>query len=238
MKSQAVLMIVFMLVGATAFSKTNKNSKTADQQPRMVIIQQKSDFIPHLRINGYTFYAFDDHVDSYYSSTEYFNGKIRGGFQWGGGFEYMMAPVQGIEISYLRLDTNAPMEYYDNGRQCADRDVATHYIMLGGNRYFPTGGKAEHYAGAQLGVAIFNIHNPETRRSDTATKFSWGLKAGLNIWASERVGLKIQTGLISAVQAIGGGMWFGSGGAGGGINTYSSFFQFYIGGGLCFDLAK
>jgi len=239
MKSQkqlyCVLIVILLLLGGAATAETTDKS---EQQARPQMQMQQSSFVPHLRINGYTFYAFDDKVDSYYSSTEYFSGKIKGGFQWGGGLEYMLAPVQGIEISYLRLDTHAPINYFDSGIQYTDFDVATNYIFLGGNRYFPMGGMVEPYAGAQLGLAIFNVDNPDNGNSANATKFAWGVKAGVNIWASEKVGLKIQTGVISAVQAAGGGLYFGTGGIGAGVNTYSTFYQFYIGGGLTIKMGQ
>lgn len=234
MKIKTLLLGLTILISIASYGKSN-DSETVQAQNRVVVQQS---FTPGLRVNGYTFYAFDDKVDSYYSSTEYFRGKIKGGFQWGGGLEYMLAPVQSVELSYLRLDTDAPMEYYNGGIQRSTFDVATNYIMLGSNRYFPTGGKVEPYAGAQLGLAIFNVTNPDSGKSDNATKFAWGIKAGLNIWATDAIGLKLQTGLISAVQGAGGGLYFGTGGVGAGVNTYSTFYQFYIGGGLTFNLAK
>ncbi len=150
----------------------------------------------------------------------------------------MLAPVQSVEISYLRLDTDAPMNYYNNGAQYSVLNVATNYILAGGNRYFPTGTAVEPYAGAQLGVAIFNVENPDSGKSGNATKFAWTITAGLNLWATDKIGLKIQTGLISAVQGIGGGLYFGTGGVGGGVNAYSSFYHFYIGVGLALKLGN
>ena len=75
-----------------------------------------------------------------------------------------------------------------------------------------------------------------TENSDGTTKFAWGFKLGANIWASEKVGIKIQAGLLSAVQAIGGGVYFGTGGAGAGITGLSTYYQFNLGGGLVFNL--
>ena len=60
---------------------------------------------PQVRLHGYALYAFDDnHVDSYYSSTSFFEGSVLGGFQYGGGLEIMPYPAMGVEITYLRLD--------------------------------------------------------------------------------------------------------------------------------------
>jgi len=239
-----LLVIAFILRSSYAFSQVVVETQPQPQQqqqaaPTKVVVVRKA-FTPHLRVNGYTFYAFDDRVDSYYSNTEYFNGKIKGGFQWGGGLEYMMIPGQSIELTYLRLDTEAPMEYYDNRVKNTTFDVATNYIMIGSNRYFGMNPKIEPYGGLQLGMAIFNVDDQAANStlSGSATKFAWGAKLGLNFWASESLGIKIQTGLNSAVQGAGGGLYFGTGGVGAGVSTYSTFYQFYVGGGLTFKMGK
>jgi hypothetical protein len=87
-----------------------------------------------------------------------------------------------------------------------------------------------------LGMAIFNIEDPDNGKSASATKFAWGIKAGVNVWASEKVGIKLQASLLSAVQAVGGSVYFGTGGAGAGVSGFSSFYQFVLGGGLTFKL--
>jgi len=189
-----------------------------------------------LRLHAYTTYAFDDNVDSYYSTTSYFEGTIKGGFEYGGGLEYILRPAYGIELSYLRLDSKAPLTYYDNGVKSAEFDVASNYIMLGGNRYLLLNPKLEPYFGVQLGMGIFNVDNPENGKSGNATKFAWGIKAGLNIWLTDKIGLKMQAGLLSAVQSVGGGLYVGTGGAGAGVSSYSTFYQWTLGGGLVFDI--
>ena len=191
---------------------------------------------PSFRLHVYTTYAFDDNVDSYYSTTSFFEGKIKGGFEYGGGLEYMLHPAYGIEFTYLRLDSKAPITYYDNGTQFAEFDLASNYLLLGANRYLVINPKLEPYAGLQAGMVIFNVENPETGNSDNAVKFSWALRAGLNIWVTEKIGIKMQAGLLSAVQSVGGGLYFGTGGAGAGVTGYSTFYQWNLGGGLVFNL--
>lgn len=236
-----LLVIILVVANSYAFSQVMVRT-VPPPTAQKVVVQQRS-FTPGLRLNVYTMYAFDDKVDSYYSSTDYFNGTIKGGFQWGGGLEYMMIPQQGIELSYLRLDSNAPIEYYDNNsligaKKKTNFDVASNYILIGSNRYFGMNPKIEPYGGIQVGMAIFNVNNPDNGKSGNATKFAWRAKIGLNVWASEKVGIKMQTGLVSAVQGAGGGLYFGTGGVGAGVSTYSTFYQFYVGGGLTFNLNK
>ena len=190
-----------------------------------------------LYLNGYALYAFDDSFDSYFTGGRYFEGKIKGGLQWGGGIEYRVYPETGIELLYLRHDTNAPTSYYIQGPEFADFDLGLNYIMVGGNRYMPIGtGNVDGSFGLMAGMVIADLTNPESGYSDSATKFAWGLKGGITIWATETVGIKLQAQVLSAVQSMGGGFYFGTGGGGAGISTYSTLYQFGLGGGLAFKL--
>ncbi len=192
----------------------------------------------NVRLNGYTAYVFDDNVDSYYDPSNYYDGRIDGGFQWGAGLEYMVSPSKGIEIKYLRRDCTAPMEYYNNGVKYKTFDVALNHILLGGSNYFQTGGKVEPYAGAALGMTIITLKNAEAGNDNQATKFAWGVKLGTNIWATDKVGIKLQADLISVVQSAGGSFYFGTGGSGAGIGVYSTMYQWVLGGGLTFKLGQ
>jgi hypothetical protein len=201
----------------------------------------------NFRLNAYTSYAFDDAVDSYYSNTSYYNGKIKGGLIWGGGLEYMVHPNYGIEFTYLRMDTKAPTTFYSNqppaGVKNAEFDLALNYYLLSGVRYTKINPSIEGFGGIQLGVAYIKATRPSTaiigETTADATKFAWGLRGGLNIFPNAgNVGLKMQVGLLSAVQAAGGGLFFGTGGAGAGITTVSSMLQFTLGGGLVFKFGQ
>lgn len=192
----------------------------------------------NVRLNGYAAYVFDDNVDSYYDPNNYYDGQINGGFQWGAGLEYMVSPSKGIEIKYLRRDCTAPMEYYKDGIKYKTFDLAINHILVGGSNYFQTGGKVEPYAGASLGMSIITLKNAEASSDNQATKFAWGIKLGTNIWASDKVGLKLQADLISVVQSAGGSLYFGTGGSGAGIGMYSTMYQWVLGGGLTFKLGQ
>lgn len=194
-----------------------------------------------IRLNAYASYVFDDRVESYYSNTSYYNGVVQGNLLWGGGLEFMVHPAMGVELIYLTENTTAPTEYYwddgiGNPVKSRDFDVHLQYIMLGGNRYVKPKPNIETYFGFHLGIGIIDVDNPTTGEENSSTKFAWGLKLGTNIWASEKVGIKLQAGLISLAQAAGGGIYFGSGGVSPGLSTYSSILQFSLGGGLVFRL--
>jgi hypothetical protein len=189
-----------------------------------------------LRLNGYALYTFDDAVSSFQSNTQRFDGKIKGGLTWGVGAEFMAQPTLGVEVSYYRMDTKGPVNFVNPLPGSATLDVALNWIMLGGNKYFGANPKVEPYAGFMLGAGIVDVRNPDNGNTQGSTEFAWGIKGGVNIWATEKVGLKLQTNLMSMVQAVGGGLFFGTGGASVGVSTFSTLLQFSLGGGLVIKL--
>jgi hypothetical protein len=210
-----------------------------------VISFASATYSQNVRLNVYGNYVFDDKVDnSYtYNTLGYFSGTVKGGFLWGAGLEFRLHDAYGLELLYQRLDTHAPVEYYDNSAvvdhlKHADIDLSVNYIMVSGVRSFHANEKVEPYGGFMLGMAITDANNPETNNSNSSTKFAWGARLGTNIWASDRIGIKLQMLFLSVPQGSGGGLYFGTGGAGVGVTTYSTVFQFGLGGGLTFKLGS
>ncbi|MEO5570426.1 MAG: hypothetical protein ABIT08_17645 [Bacteroidia bacterium] len=59
------------------------------------------------RINLYGMYTFDDSFTSTYDDATYYEGKIKGGFQYGAGIEFMVKPMYGVELLYIGQQTCA-----------------------------------------------------------------------------------------------------------------------------------
>lgn len=191
------------------------------------------------RINGYAGYVFSDKIDNYYSTTNYYNSTVNGGFLWGVSAEFMLQNLNGIELLYARQDTKAPTDYWDAGPKTTELDVNINNILIGYNRYFPLSNpKIEPYFGGFAGMAIINVENPTTKNSFGATKFSWLIKGGSNFWAGDRFGIKVQAAFGSIVQGYGGGVYFGTGGSGVGVSGYSTLFQFSLSGGIVLKMGQ
>ncbi|ESU25814.1 hypothetical protein FLJC2902T_30040 [Flavobacterium limnosediminis JC2902] len=194
-----------------------------------------------IRLNLYGSYAFEDSFDSYYDYGYYYNGKIEAGFLYGIGVEFEAAPMTFLELSWQMMDTSVPAQYYNGGifDENANFDLGLDYIMLGGNRSFrKPGSKVEGFFGLSAGVGIIKLENPSNGNSDSTTKFAWGMKGGATIWATEKVGVKLQAQLLSVAQSVGGGVYIGTGGPGAGVSSYSSIYQFTLGGGLVFNVGN
>ena len=198
----------------------------------------------NVRLNGYAAYSFSDKFDSYYDPSNYYNGRINDGFQWGAGVEFMPSPYAGIEVSYYRKSTTAPTNYLSQGGifqtpRTTNFDLNLNHILLNGTRYLrQEGSPIEGFGGFSLGASILDIRNPDNGVTNSITKFCWGARAGLNIWIVPQVALKFQAQLLSVVQSMGGSFYFGTGGSGVGLSSYSTVYQFSLGGGLVFNIAK
>lgn len=177
-----------------------------------------------LTFGGYTF------ADKF--TTEYGYGKVQDGFQWGTGLEFGLAETAAVELIYQNLKTDG---YYDAaiGSQ-KNGTVGVNYAMIGGTKYAPVNDKISGFGSLDLGVGWFNPS--ASLATEGATKFAWGGRLGVRIQTSEKVSLRLHAQLLSPVQWAGGGLYFGTGGAGAGVSTGSTIYQFNLGGSLNFRI--
>lgn len=191
------------------------------------------------RINLYSAYVFDDGFDVWNDANTYYNGTVKGGYQWGAGVEYLFTPQSSAEILYLHRGTTVPATFkFSSGTQARSEtfDLKHDFILLSGDGHFSKG-KAEGYAGLMAGVLISNLQAPSLGQSSSNTNFAWGGRVGTNIWVSSKLGIKLQALILSASRATGGDYywsWYGPIY----LNEYSTLWQFSLGGGLTFKIGN
>lgn len=207
----------------------------------LVLLFALSQIQAQVKINLLTFesYSFADKI----VTEDGYEGKINDGFQWGAGFEFLFRERMAIELIYQRLDTDG---YLDkpvssisgtNIINSIDRtpgNLSIDYYLLGGTRYQPFTEKISGFSTLNAGLGVFN--SKDNPSDDNLEKFCWGLRLGLKVQASDLISLRFHGQLLSAVQALGGGLYFGTGGGGAGVTGYSTFYQFNLGGSLNFLL--
>jgi hypothetical protein len=193
------------------------------------------------RLNFYSAYVFDDGFDVVSDANTYYNGTVKGGFQWGGGLEYLFNPQSSAEILYLHRTTTVPANFKFGSASPTKTetfDLKHDFIMLSGDGHFAKhGSKAEGYAGLMAGVLISNLEAPSLGKSSNNTNFAWGGRLGGNIWFTPKLGLKLQAMILSASRATGGDYywsWYGPIY----LTEYSTLWQFSLGGGLALKLGK
>lgn len=196
-------------------------------------------FAQGLRVNTYAGYVFPDSFDNFYSANSYVEGRIEDGFRWGVGLEYAIPGNRAIEIQYKRQDTFAPTTFRDpsiggGGLNRSNFELGINWIMLNFTNYIPLNETVEPFVGGGLGMGIFNVRNPDNGNTNNGTKFAWNIRGGSNFWVADNIAIRIQASLFSAVQSVGGGLYFGTGGVGAGVSTFSTMYQFGFDGGLVF----
>ncbi len=192
------------------------------------------------RLNFYSAYVFDDGFNDYTSANNYFNGKVKGGYQVGGSIEYLPTPMNGVELLYLYKGSDAPVNFNFSNLTSAKNEtfkVNLNYIMLSGNHYLLSSNKkVEGFGGLMAGVVINNVKT-SSGSSSSNTNFAWGAKLGSNIWASHKVGIKLQAQILAATRATGGDLYFSYWGPVE-VPDYTTLWQFGLGGGLTVRLGK
>jgi hypothetical protein len=193
-----------------------------------------------VRLNVYGSYVFDDGFDVYNDANTFYNGKIKGGLQWGGGIEYATTDYSSVELLYFNKNSDVPATFKFAAAQPVTTetfDLTQHYIMLGFNGIKKTSGKVEGFGGLLAGVLISDVTSPTKGKSSSNTDFAWGGRLGVNIWASKKVGIKLQAQMLTSSKATGGETYWGYWGPVY-LNTYTTVWQFGLGGGLIFKLGK
>ena len=192
-----------------------------------------------LRLNFYGSYVFDDGFEVIGDANNYYNGTVKGGFQWGGGLQYAFSPNSSAELLYINHSSNAPTTFkfgVGNNARTEDFNVNLNYIMLSGDGLFQKG-KAEGYAGLMAGVLISDVEAPSVGKSSSNTNFAWGGRLGTTIWTSSKFGIKLQAQILASSNATGGETyftWYGPVY----LTTYTTLWQFSLGGGLALKLGK
>jgi len=196
-----------------------------------------------IRLSTYAAHVFDENFVYKQSGYTFYKGQINQGLQWGVGAEYFIDKQVGIELTYLRENADMFTTYEartSDPNKTRNYSLGLNYILLGGNAHFACANhkeqKLDAYGGVSAGVAISDINTQDNGTMLSSTKFAWSARLGGNIWISHTIGIKLQTQLLSAIQAMGKKESWCLGVVG--MSCYSAIWQFNVGGGLVFRIGK
>jgi len=169
-------------------------------------------------------FTFADRFETYYGY-----GKIQDAFQWGAGLEFGIQPGAAMELIYQRMDADAYYDSYYDRR--VEGKIGINYILLGATKYAPINDVVSGFGTFDMGVGFTSNIDQELDISNV-TKFAIGGRVGLKVAPNDKVSLRIHAQILSPVQWIGGGYYFGTGGSGAGVSTGSTIWQFNLGGSV------
>lgn len=189
--------------------------------------QTSVEFIPSV---GYTFASRTDFYNTF--------GRIDDGVNFGGSIKFNVSRSFGLEVLYSHMSTTSGLYYYGSDYSpIGSSNLKLDYIMAGPIESFGIpGSTVRPFVGALLGAAILTPDAASGYASNT--KFAVGFQLGTNIYVSPRVGIQLKAQLLSPVDGAGSSFFLSPYGSGGGLDTYSSIYQFSLGGGLIIGLGR
>jgi hypothetical protein len=158
--------------------------------------------------------------------------RISDAQNYGGKLAYGLSSSTFVELSYMRSDTEGQFFPYGIG-SIGDRvKFSSNYIQIGGLQSVNLG-RIDPYGTVSVGLTVWS---PKEGGYASKTQFSATVGAGLKIWLSEMIGLRLQGSMLMPMvfNGVGLGCGIGTGGANCGANVYTRItpFQGEFSGGL------
>ena len=160
--------------------------------------------------------------------------RFDGGSTYGGMLNYLFSENTGFNILYTQeitfLELRSPL-IQGGERIFIDGDI--YFITLGISHRLPINDRFAASGSANIGMAVLSADDQDYSYSDNSEyMFAAGLNGWLDIYLSERIGLKAMANLQMPIQFAGAGIYVGSGGVSVGVNGYSYILNFSFMGGL------
>jgi len=158
--------------------------------------------------------------------------KIDNAQNYGGKLAVGVSSLTSVEVSYNRTDTKGRYYPYYSGSVSDDVEFSLNYIQIGGVQAVNLG-KIHPFATITAGI---NVWSPKTSGYTSYTQFSITAGAGLKIWLSDMIGIRLQGTMMMPMTWNGGGFGCGTYECSGGVYTRITPFQGEFSGGVIFRI--
>jgi len=155
--------------------------------------------------------------------------KIRNNAEWGLMASYRLNKIANIELSYTGIQTNIEHEV-SRGLDEDYGDFMISYFMIGSTKELKPDEKLRPFGNLSFGGVWFD---PQSNLYDDEFMFAFSAGVGIKYFLSDRVGIRLQTRLLSPIWGAGVGISCGTGGGcGAGVSSTSLFLSGDVSGGL------
>lgn len=185
-----------------------------------------------IEINGFTGYALNGKAKLY--DGEF---RLKDAQNYGAKLAYGLSSTTFVELSYMRSDTEGTFFPYYTGSPGDPVKLSSNYIQVGGIQEVDMG-RITPFGGISVGLVVWS---PKSAEYQSKTQFAATLAAGLKIWLTEMIGLRLQGSMMMPMvyNGVGFGCGIGTGGASCGGNVYTRVtpFQGEFSGGISIRLS-
>ena len=180
-----------------------------------------------LELNAFTGYQLNGKAKLYDGEL-----RINDSQNYGGKLAYGLSTSTFIELSYMRTDTEGRFYPYYAGTPGDLVAFSSNWIQIGGVQSVNLG-RIDPYATVAVGLTVWS---PKSSTYSSYTQFSATVGAGVKIWLTDFLGIRLQGSMLMPMvyNGVGFGCGIGTGGAGcsGGVYTRITPFQGEFSGGL------
>lgn len=157
------------------------------------------------------------------------------GGTYGGSLAFGIQDGLDLELYYSRQEsTLSAFSTFDNINFREPGNVS--YWMLGGVKNFQAlNPNMYFYTAVRLGGVTFSTKD---NTPDNVSKFAASFGGGMKFFLSDNMGIKLSGNMLFPIFDAGASLWFGTGGAGVGVSTWSPILQFNFNGGIFFRISN
>jgi len=173
-----------------------------------------------------------------------FGGRIYGQF---GELKIQDSESYGVSFNLVNDDISFQLEYFYQPTTGAYRDyfvadrsqtsdLNISWYQVGVRKSFSSSEKVSPFAGGSVGLTHFVLDSSPNGYDELA--LSLAFQGGVNVYLSDRIGLRFHARLLVPIQFNGFGFYAGSGGSGVAATAGSYFLQADVGAGLIIRLGE
>jgi len=195
----------------------------------MTVIYSSQDlYAQNIELNAFTGWQLHGRAKLY--DGEF---KLHDAQNYGGKLAYGLSSSTFVEVSYMRSDTKGQFFPYGVIGTPGDLvNLSSNYIQIGGLQSMNLG-RVDPFGTIALGLTVWS---PKEGGYASKTQFSATVGAGLKLWLTDMIGLRLQGSMLMPMvyNGVGIGCGIGTGGAGCGGSVYTRItpFQGEFSGGL------
>jgi hypothetical protein len=164
--------------------------------------------------------------------------RINDSQNYGGKLAVGLSTTTFVELSYMRTDTEGRFYPYYSGTPGDLVPFSSNWIQIGGLQEMDLG-RISPFATVSAGLTVWS---PKSSGYSSYTQFSATVGAGLKIWLTDFLGIRLQGSMLLPMvyNGVGFGCGIGTGGAGcsGGVYTRITPFQGEFSGGVIIRLGS
>lgn len=184
-----------------------------------------------IEITGFGGYTFKNSFNIVGGSA-----TVGDGATFGGSIAFEIKDDIDLELYYSRQQsTLSAFSVFGQGINFRE-DGSVSYWMIGGSRNFQSlNPNLYFFTSVRFGGVTFSTND---RVRESTSKFAASFGGGLKYFVSDQIGIKITGNLLYPIFDAGAGLYFGTGGSGIGVSTWSPMLQFNFNGGVFFRIIK